>query len=170
MNVLNKLKQIEERIEECYIHLADLENSDLFDSELYNQYIHMLTNLITKEKELLISLDRKDYYKIKKEIDKDKYFKDSTMPIVLGHFNNAYLVRIENMINALLGDDYLDYASVLNYDINQLLISFLNELINDSYYQDIKEDLIYYKYNLIFNNYRNEEDFFMDKSMEIVNL
>ena len=66
------------------------------------------------------------------------------------------------MLDMMTGDDYIDYALTLKSDINQLLLSFLNILTESYDYISIREDLIYYKYQLLFVDILLEDNFIMD--------
>ena len=70
----------------------------------------------------------------------------------------------------MLGDDLINYAETLKSDINKIVFSFLSRMINNDYYSDIRKDLIFYKYNLIFLNSTNEYDFLLKNDTNSVSL
>ena len=160
---LRILEQIEARVEECYIKLAELEIDGKFDSLEYNEYFGLIDQLTNKEKEVLENLHGKDLEDLKKFVKRKNPFKQSSTPIMLGHLSQVYYFRILHMLDSISGDDYLDYASTLYYDINQLLFAFLNVLISNDYYSSIREDFIYYKYHLIFVQTDSEADFILNR-------
>ena len=163
MKELRILEQIEEKVEECYIRLAELEIDGKLDSLEYNECFGIIVQLTNKEKEVLKNLHGKDLEDLKKFVKRKNPFKPSSTPIMLGHLSQVYYLRILDMLDSISGDDYLDYAGILYYDINQLLIAFLNILISNDYYSSIREDLIYYKYHLIFVQADSESDFIMNR-------
>lgn len=167
---LRILEQIEARIEECYIKLAELEIDGKFDSLEYQEYFSLIVELTNKEKDILKNLHGKDLEDLKKFVKKKNPLRKSSTPIMLGHLVQVYYFRILDMLDSISDDDYLDYASTLYYDINQLLFAFLNVLISNDYYSSIREDLIYYKYHLIFVHSDSESDFLLNRYDDTIRL
>jgi len=162
------LYKLEEKIEKYYMVLAKLEINEKKDSEEYNSFVKLLNDLINEEKKLLLTLNRNDVLYLIDKLKQENV--NTTFPIALGHLNNAYCLRLLNILYLYLGDDLIDYGNVLRYDINQILFSFLNNLIYDDYYKDIKENLVFYKYNQIFLNVNSEYDFLLTNNIHTVNL
>lgn len=70
----------------------------------------------------------------------------------------------------MLGSESFDYAAYLCYDLNQIIFSFLECLINNEAYDEIRGDLIFYKYNLIFMNYLSEDDFIKTRNISTISI
>ncbi len=158
---LLNLKEIEEQIEEVYLKLSELETRDLQLTNDYEYYFQELINLMGREKQILVNMGSEySNSEIKKVVLKNKYSKKELL-ISLGYLTDAYNYRILHMLDDMSGDDYLDYASVLRTDISNIILKFLDYLINNPYYKDIKQSLVLYKYNLIFMNAQVEDDFIM---------
>jgi hypothetical protein len=164
------LKNIEEKIEYYYIYLAKLEINGNLDSLEYNEYFQLIIDLTNKESKLIDSLDTEDIKSIIKKLKKEYHNENSHSTLGLGFTVNAYYGRLMNLLNSLMGDDILDYACTLEYDKNQIMLSILNFMISNPYYNDIKRDLIFYKYNLIYMNMKSEYDFFITKDIETIEL
>lgn len=170
MKELSVLYQIEDKVEQYYIRLAQLEIEGDVNSQEYNYYLKLIIDLTNEEKKLLASLDSETIIKMRKKVNNDNFNKNNDKPIALGFLTNAYYFRIANMLDLQLGDDLFDYANTLRYDINQVLFTFLDYMINNEYYEDIREDLVFYKYNQIFLNPNSEYDFLILNDVNTVNL
>lgn len=170
MKILECLYKVEEKIEAYYIKLAELEINKELDSEEYNYYKQIINSLTKDEMNLLKTLDSKDIYKLLQQVKKDNFNKVNGKAIALGFINSAYYFRIVNLLELMLGDDLISYAETLKSDINKIIFSFLSRIINNDYYGDIRKDLIFYKYNLIFLNSTNEYDFLLENDTNSVSL
>ncbi|MBE6154108.1 MAG: hypothetical protein E7163_00830 [Firmicutes bacterium] len=170
MKVLECLYKVEEKIETYYIKLAELEINNQFDCEEYNYYKQIINSLTKDEMNLLKTLDSKEIYKLLQQVKKDNFNKLNGKAIALGFINNAYYFRLVNLLELMLGDDLISYAETLKSDINKIIFSFLSRMINNEYYSDIRKDLIFYKYNLIFLNSTNEYDFLLENATTNVSL
>ena len=170
MDELKLLYKIEEKVEQCYINLAQLEILGEIDSPEYNEYIKLIIELTNDEKRLFARLDRSTLSKIIKQVNRDNFNKNNSNFLGLGFLNNAYYNRLQNMLNLQLGDDLFDYANVVRYDINQIMLSFLDTIINNDYYIDIRKELIFYKYNLLFLNVYSEHDFLINRNINTISL
>ena len=121
-----------------------------------------IIRLIEKEKQILLKINENySLSAFKAEITKYKASKKE-IPLTLGHLIDAEVYRLYHIIDTLTGDDLLDYASTLKTDINRLILDFLDNLISNPYYQDIRNDLILYRYNLIYLDPYLESDFLND--------
>lgn len=167
---LDRLYHIEENIESYYINLVKLEIDGKKDSIEYDYYLKLISEETWNESDFFRSLDLDMIYAIRKRVEKDNFNKNTDKPIALGFIAKAYYFRISNMLDLLIGDSLFDYADVLRYDINQILFSFLDYIIDNDYYEEIREDLIFYKYNQIFLNNRSEYDFLLFKDSNAINL
>lgn len=87
-----------------------------------------------------------------------------------GYLSNSIYQRLLNIFNSLLGSESYDYAIYLRYDLNQIIFSFLKCLINNSFYEGIKKDLIFYKYNLMYMNHLSEEDFLQTRDIDTISI
>ena len=167
---METLKEIEARIENSYIELQDLENRNLRDSEEYQYTLQYLIDYNNKEAKLLAKMVELFRLKdIRKEIGKLQ-ITEREIPITLGHLPDAYVYRLLYLIDKIRGDDVLDYALTLKTDINHILLAFLNELIDNSYYEEIRSDLILYKYNLIYMDLNLEAEFMEGRIDREINL
>ena len=151
---LAKLYELEEQIEAYYINLAELEINGFYDSLEYNNNLRELKNLTDIEKQMFIYLNDNYHMKdIKKEIHKIKPA-NAPLPICLGHLSQSYPFRLLNIFDDINEDDLVYYAGILKNDINK----------------DIEEDLIYYKYNLIYMDYSLEDNFLKQSFTSNINL
>ena len=157
MDVLYQLYQIEEQIEALYIELIHLSMHDIWDGEQYEYYVQTIKNLTTKERDLLAD-QAVNYSFLKGELQKVMI---SELPINLEHQNNAFLIRLDSRLDAIYGDPGIEYANALYYDIHKVTSTLLLFLIHNDYYEDIKEDLIRYYYDLIFLDDDMERDFYL---------
>jgi len=165
---LNKLIIIEEKLEECFIELANLEANGKKDSLEYLEYFNLTNEYVEEEKRVLDFLTPEEIKNIRKQILKHCNKKECSL--ALGHLVDACYIRLLNIFNALLGSEAFDYEAYLRYDLNQIIFSFLEYLINNEYYEEIKNDLIYYKYNLIFLNYLSENDFLKTSDISTISI
>lgn len=165
---LSELISIEEKIEISFIALAKLEASGLNSSFEYEEMFKTVYDLVSKEKNLLGSLTNEEIISFRKQVS--KFCNKSETSISLGYLTNSIYQRLFNIFNTLFGSDAYDYASYLRYDLNQIIFSFLHYLINNPAYEDIKRDLIFYKYNLIYMNYLSEEDFLQTKDIYTIRI
>jgi len=167
---LKDLYRLEQLIEDNYIHLIRLEIENEIDSYEYNYFFQNIIELTKKESQFISNLNIDELNKIKKIIHQENPYNDLNNHLILGNLDNAFYLRLENLIDSVLGDDYLSYINILRYDINQILFAFLKEIINNPYYEEIKDKLIYYKYNQVFMNPFSENDYFIDKTFDNVEL
>ena len=165
---LNKLIDIEEKLERSFIALANLESQGLQLSLEYEEIFKVVYDLVNEEKRLLGFLSNEDIMKLRKMTS--KYCNKSKGTLALGYMINTNYERLLNILNKLIGSELYDYALYLRYDLNQLIFSFLEYLINDEVYEDIKKDLIFYKYNLIYMNYLSEEDFLQTRDLRTIRI
>lgn len=124
----------------------------------YQSVYFMLGNAIAREKSLYLEADSLGYIpEIRIMIDKkinDQFSLDIDLREGFSHLD-----RMRSMMEGRLKSHTLAYVHMLKADINRILFSFLEEMINNSYYGNIKDDLIEYKYSLLFLNGYNENDF-----------
>lgn len=165
---LNQLIRIEEKIEMGFIALAKLESNGLQATFEYEDTLKITNDLVGKEKKLLETLSSEEIINLRKQVL--KVCNNNGTTIALGHLVNASYQRLLNIFNNLLGSEAFDYATYLRYDINQIIFSFLSYLINNDGYEAIREDLIFYKYNLIFMNYLSENDFLKTRNISTINI
>lgn len=154
---LSKLMALEEQIENSFITLANLEVSGKRETFDYEEQLCFLNSLVDKEKKLLKELTYEEVVNLRRQVLNNCNKKES--PLTLGHLTNASYFRVLHNFNFLLGSESFDYETYLRYDLNQIILAFLENLIANEYYEDIKNDLIFYKYNLIFMNLLSEYDF-----------
>lgn len=165
---LNRIISIEDKIEIGFIALARLEISGLNTSFEYEETIKTIRDLVSEEKRLLASLSPEETFKFRKQVL--KFCNRDGLSICLGHMTNASYYRLLNILNTMLGSELFDYATYLRYDLNQIIFSFLTYLINNEVYEEIRNDLIFYKYNLIFMNHLSEEDFLETRNIETISI
>lgn len=124
----------------------------------YQSVYFMLSNAIAREKSLYLEADSLGYIpEIRIMIDK-KINDQVSLDIDLRE-GFSHLDRMQSMMEGMVKSHILAYVHMLKADINRILFSFLEEMINNSYYGNIKDDLIEYKYSLLFLNGYNENDF-----------
>ena len=165
---LNRLISIEDKIEMGFIALAKLEASGLSTSFEYEETIKVINDCVREEKKLLASLSYEDILSVRKQIL--KYCNNKSVSLALGYLTNASYYRLLNIINSMLDSDSFLYAMYLRYDLNQIIFSFLDYLINNSTYEEIRDELILYKYNLIFMSHLSEEDFLVTHNISNINI
>ncbi len=156
--MLNDVLKLEEDIKNLYLRLIMLELSELKDSEQYRT-IMIEINELTKIEELLLIDIQPFYQAIKKEINK---FEVKVMPINLGFNKYAHLIRLNYLLDSIRGDSGVEYAVALYYDINKIILKILDSLINNPYYEELRQDLIYFKYDILYLDYNVENDFLLE--------
>jgi len=147
---------IEEYIEKNFIALAELEINGINDVD-YHYYYSGLVSLVESEKALVgtLGINARDVLNLLN--DANPYKKE---PIIgLGHVSEFYYFRLINIFKSMVESDLAFYAETVQYDINNLLLRFLSKMIDNEYFQNIREELIYFKYNIIFLNIDSEYDF-----------
>lgn len=165
---LNRLISIEEKIEMGFIALAKLEAGGLSLSFEYEETIKVINDCVNQEKHLLDSLSSEEILNFRKEIL--KHCNNRGLSLALGYLTNSCYYRLLNIINSMLGSESYDYAMYLRYDLNQIIFAFLDYLINNPVYNEIRDELILYKYNLIFMNHLSGEDFLVTHNLSTINI
>lgn len=134
----------------------------------YQSVYFMLNRAIAREQRLYLEVESLGYIpELKVMLDKE-FNEQFSSDIVLGG-GVSHLNRLNSMMEGRDKSSTLIYASMLKSDINRILFSFLEEMIDNDYYGNIKDDLIQYKYSLIFLNGYNENDFMNGKSLSDLN-
>jgi hypothetical protein len=164
------LKEIEEQVEAAYIHLAKLEINGEFDSAEYNEYLKLIVDLTNKEKDIMQKLSMDMVQSMIKQIKRECHNEFAHSSLGLGFTVNAYYERFLNLLYSFMGDDVLDYADTLRYDRNQIILSMMSRMIDSPEYSDIRRDLIFYKYHLLFVNMKSEYDFIVANDIETISL
>ena len=165
--LLGRICSIEEMIEENYLKIFDAEVKQ--DLSSYDYYFQNLQNLLVMEENLICSISSYGYIPILKELIKEVKSVEANY-FALGHLTNSYFLRLIDITDRYEQDYGLEYIYCLKYDMNKIILCILNGLIDHPYFEDIREDLILYKYNLIFLNRDSEADFIYgqeDKSVEL---
>lgn len=153
-----KLWELEAKIEFCYCKLIELEIKEQETTQDYHDYCTLLKELIKEETHVLTTLTIEQMRNFQKEL---KQKQEKLSPFAIGSTKKIYPSRILNLLNTILGEDIGIYIEDLRYDINQIIFSFLDILIKDLNYQNIKKELIIYKYELIFMNASSEHSFLL---------
>lgn len=162
--IITNLCKLEEKIETIFLRLALLEQYGEIESSEYYELLKESQSLVDKETKLLSLLKHENgLLELRKRINKFYPYKKPRR-ISLGHLNDAYYLRLMNKINTILGEDSLYYEQVLRHDLNSIIMEFINLMLNNPYYEDIKEDLTRWKYDLIFLNDFSEDDMFENSS------
>lgn len=161
MDSLTKLKIIEEDIEKLYLYLIHLEISGQRQSDDYRIIMQKIDGLTKEESSLLINI-QDNYVDIKRKIQSDI---SHNFPIYLGFSTQASTLRLQNLFDSICGDPGIEYADALNYDIHRILLKFLECMIDNPYYEEIRRDLIYFKYDIIFLDYKLESDFLLENDL-----
>lgn len=165
---LNRLISVGEKIEMGFIALAKLETNGLSTSFEYEETIKVINDCVNQEKYLLDSLSSEEILNFRKEIL--KHCNSRELSLALGYLTNSCYYRLLNIINSMLDSESYDYAIYLRYDLNQIIFSFLDYLINNPIYEEIRDELIFYKYNLIFMNRLSEDDFLQTRNIATINI
>ncbi len=159
---INLLLEIENLITTNYLALYMGESLNKVNSLEYETCFQELIELTKKETKIISSLvNLYSVNSLKQELLNRKVSKRE-IPLSLGHLTDAEVFRLLHIIDNISGDELLEYASTLKTDIDNLLLAFLEELINNPYYADIRNNLILYRYNLIYMNMELENSFFND--------
>lgn len=169
MNYFSTLCKLEEKIESCYILLAKEELNGKYDSMEYNFYFKTILEYMNEEKKFFARLDRDELIDIYHKLEKNMVNQTSSIKL-LGYSKNVYYERIFDILSSLLGDDMFIYAHTLYYDIHQIIFLFLNSLIHNELYNDVREYLIFYKYHLVFTNSSTEYNFFVTNDVDSLQL
>ncbi len=144
MNLLQELIFIEEKLKYYYHYLAKLEVNNALTTFNYATVKQIICELSKKETQLL-NHSTISYQELKKQLEKSNF-----------HYRLIYI------IDSIYGDEGIEYANALNYDIHKIMIKFIQYMINNPYYNEIKEDLIYFKYDIIYFDYQIEQDFILE--------
>ena len=167
MKDLDELLHVEEILEDLYLMLIHLEIVGQYDGEDYKQTVQEIFELTKKEGALLVQKDRL-YVDLKKQLQ--KLITISSLPIHLGFYTKTFVIRLDKTLDSICGDPGVEYADALSYDIDRILLKFLNYMIDNPYYEDIREDLIYFKYDIIYLDINMENDFLFHRDMKMVSL
>lgn len=162
---MQQLLELEEKIEDVYLQLMTLD-IDGFEASLNYQILkEELRRLVQLEVQLLIRKDFSclDLRKVLKEFQVKP-----TLPVRLGCYEHAYSFRLDALLDTISGDATIEYADALNYDIHRIILKCLETVINNDYYQNIRGDLLRFKYDLIFLDYGIESDFLLDNDKESI--
>lgn len=153
-----ELKIVAEAITIYYDNLAFLEYQDQIASPNYQTTFQSLYDEANHENILLTEAETLGLLpSIKQLIDKDLINKKE-QGIILKH-SKAHIFRLQSMIESMSPNDVLKYVYALKYDISRIILAMIEELFPDAYYEDIKEDLISFKYSLIFSHIDIENEF-----------
>ena len=164
--MLNDILRLENDIESLYIQLVMLDINGKKDSIQYQIILAQINQLTKREESLLIDI-QPFYQAIKKEISK---YNVKAFPINLGFNNYAYLLRLNYLLDSISGDSGVEYAIALYYDINKIILKLLEYLIDNPYYEELRQDLIYFKYDIIFLDYNMEIDFLLENDNSLIAL
>ena len=165
MKVYTKLLSLEENIEKLYLYLVELEVSGQKHSVEYRLVMEKIDTLTKQEGSLLIDAEEDDDIK-----EKINHFSLKEFPINLGYHTQASEIRLYYLLQSIQGDSGMEYACALKYDINRILLKFLEFMIDNPYYEDIRKELIYFKYDLIFLDYNVESDFLLENDYTCISL
>ncbi len=140
-----KLNEIEKRIRENYLLLIEEEqNPANFDNDFL---LSELSKNIEDETNFLFTIFKNnDVSKIKKTI-----LKLNMAPI--------YKMRLLNYLNNYESDDCFIYLDTLKYDVNKIITIFINNILKDNNFFEVRSYLIKYKYQTYYLNQRTEYDF-----------
>ena len=166
MNTLIQLIDVEEKIEKLFKILVELEISNQKNSVLFFNTMQQISVLTKKESSLLIEAN--DYYGDMR--DELEAYHVKKLPINLGFNVNAPILRLHLLLDSICADSGVEYADAIHYDIHRILLKFLEYMIDNPYYEEIREDLLYFKYDIIFLDYNVEHDFLMMKDFTRVSL
>lgn len=165
MDELEELLQVEEKLENCYLYLVYLESSGLVKEDEYTMVKQDIEALTKKEMQLLSS-PTGTYQEMKALLS--ERMSSKPMLVNLGYHTEAHLLRLNMMLDLICEDAGVEYANALKYDLHKIILKFLESLLSNSYYEDIRSDLIKAKYDLIFYDYSLEADYLVqDDTLDI---
>ena len=165
MEVYTKLLSLEENIEKLYLYLVELEVSGQKHSVEYRLVMEKINTLSKQESSLLIDAWKDDDLK-----ERINHFSLKEFPINLGRHTQASEIRLHYLLQSVSGDSGMEYACALKYDLDRILLKFLEFMIDNPYYEDIRKELIYFKYDLIFLDYNVESDFLLENDYTRISL
>ena len=145
--MLKELFGVLEQIEDLYLMLFDLELKHQKYSGKFRTIIKKLEVLINEEKTLLWQ-NFANYEEIKKDAQLKK-------------LSEAGVLRLNNLFLSMSGDAGIEYADALNYDIHRIMLKIIEFIIDNPYYEEVRRDLLTFKYNIIFEDYNIESDFIL---------
>jgi len=148
---------IAEEIIGYYNMLMQYEFNEGIESSNYKSSLAMLCDALSRENSIYLeaqSLGLIDEIRniVRKET-KVLYNQDISF---LNGFSHLY--RLNCLIESLVKSDTLDYVYTLKSDINRILLSFIEMMITNPYYENVRADLIQYKYSLVAFNIHCEND------------
>lgn len=148
---------IVEEIIGYYNMLMQYEFNEGIESSNYKSSLAMLCDALSRENSIYLeaqSLGLIDEIRniVRKET-KVLYNQDISF---LNGFSHLY--RLNCLIESLVKSDTLDYVYTLKSDINRILLSFIEMMITNPYYENVRADLIQYKYSLVAFNIHCEND------------
>ena len=167
MDELKQLLEIEEKLEKSYLYLIYLEANGLTNEYEYTMVKQDIGALIKKETEFLSSPSI-TYQEMKEALSES--ISSKPMLVNLGYHTEAHLLRLDIMLDGICGDAGVEYANALKYDLHKIMFKFLDYLLSNSYYEDIREYLIKAKYDLLFMDYNLETDFLLDNDTSYIEL
>ena len=166
MDILTDLIVLEKVIEEHFLYLVYLERNHENNSFEYVSMIEKIRSLLKQEQHLLEQAS--DYLVLRDFLQ--PYLAKPLRLINLSYNNHTFLYRLNYLLESFCCDEGVEYASFLTYDIHKIILKFLEQLINNPYYRDVRDDLIRYKYDIIFLDYHIESDYMsQDKISEELN-
>ena len=135
---------IAEEIIGYYNMLMQYEFNEGIESSNYKSSLAMLCDALSRENSIYLeaqSLGLIDEIRniVRKET-KVLYNQDISF---LNGFSHLY--RLNCLIESLVKSDTLDYVYALKSDINRILLSFIEMMITNPYYENVRADLIQYK-------------------------
>lgn len=154
--MLKELFGVLEQIEDLYLMLFDLELKHQKYSGKFRTIIKKLEVLINEEKTLLWQ-NFANYEEIKKDAQLKK-------------LSEAGVLRLNNLFLSMSGDAGIEYADTLNYDIHRIMLKIIEFIIDNPYYEEVRRDLLTFKYNIIFEDYNIESDFILRNDMTSIAL
>lgn len=167
MQSLERLILVEEQIKKRYLYLVQKEISGTL-TEGNLSLIKQDILLITKEEASLLRSPEVSYQEMQQIIASKLTGYPSFL--TLGVDSEAHLIRLYHMLESIQGDEGIEYADALKYDIHKIIMKFLENILANPYYASIREKLILFKYDLIFDDYNLEADYLLDNDMSYIKL
>ena len=155
MDILTDLIVLEKVKEEHFLYLVYLERNHEDNSFEYVSMIEKIKDLLKQEQHLLEQAS--DYLSLREFLQ--PYLAKPLGLINLGYNHHTFLYRLNYLLESFCCDEGVEYAALLTYDIHKIILKFLEQLINNPYYGDVRDDLILYKYDIIFLDYHIESDY-----------
>lgn len=155
---------LEEEIEDCYMKIVELETQGMNEVE-YEYYYQLIHQDVKKELDYYKIIESLGYHNIfEKRVEKE-LLDTNEFIISLGRHSKAIYYRLKYFMEATSFDANFEYLTTLRTDCNKIMIAMLDVMINNPSFKDIKDELIWFKYNLFYMHLYTERDYLEGKGI-----